>query len=204
MINPPFPRVMSAAHHHQSPNDGSGRGRRGGGGDRGGSGSGSYGGGSGCDGSGGGIAYLDVIMRRESIHLIEKLQHRPLHLAISRELGIEPLGADGIEFVNEDDRGLWRVSHKFQVGRAGGGARTLENGHSHPPAGCATHHTQFRKEHHLLLLREGERVAHELRAVADEHLDQLRARELEEARVRLRGTRASRSARARSLIRDRI
>ena len=37
-----------------------------------------------------------------------------------------------------------------------------------------------------LLFGESERVAHELGAVADKHLDQLRARQLEERRVRLR------------------
>ena len=57
-------------------------------------------------------------------------------------------------------------------------AHTLE--WAQPPANCVTHH--------LLLLCEGEGVAHELRAITNEHLDQLRAGELEEARVRLRAT----------------
>jgi hypothetical protein len=42
-----------------------------------------------------------------------------------------------------------------------------------------------------LLMREGEGVSHELRTVTDEHLHELRSRQLQETRVRLRSAGAS-------------
>ena len=90
--------------------------------------------------------YLDVIVGRESVELIEQLQHGSLHLSVSSLLGVEPLGADGVQLVDEDD-----------------GRR--------------------------LLLGEGEGVPHELGAVPDEHLHELRPRQLQEAGVGLRRAR---------------
>ena len=47
--------------------------------------------------------YLDVIHTAEAIQLVEKLQHSSLHLPISCLLAVEPLGADGVQLVDEDD-----------------------------------------------------------------------------------------------------
>ena len=38
-------------------------------------------------------AHLDVVVLCEAVELVEQLEHRPLHLAISGELGVETLGA---------------------------------------------------------------------------------------------------------------
>ena len=38
-------------------------------------------------------ARLDVVVLCEAVELVEQLEHRPLHLAISGELGVETLGA---------------------------------------------------------------------------------------------------------------
>ena len=84
------------------------------------------------------------IIRREAIELVEEFQHGALDLAIAALFGVEALGADGVELVDEDD---------------GGG----------------------------FFFGEGEAVAHQLGAVADEHLDELGAGELEEGGVCLGG-----------------
>ena len=90
---------------------------------------------------------LDSLVAAETVELVQELKHRPLHLTVTALLRIEPLGADSVQLVDEDDG--W-----------------------------------------CLLLRELERVTDELRAVADVHLHERRAREFEVARVRLRRARS--------------
>mmetsp|Transcript_4401 Transcript_4401/g.11418 ORF Transcript_4401/g.11418 Transcript_4401/m.11418 type:complete len:233 (+) Transcript_4401:382-1080(+) len=48
-------------------------------------------------------AYLHFLVATESVELVQKLQHSPLHLSIAAQLRIEALCADGIDFVNEYD-----------------------------------------------------------------------------------------------------
>mmetsp|Transcript_31688 Transcript_31688/g.75269 ORF Transcript_31688/g.75269 Transcript_31688/m.75269 type:complete len:334 (+) Transcript_31688:294-1295(+) len=86
---------------------------------------------------------LDLLRAAEPVELVEELEHRALHLAVAADVRVEPLGANGVDLVDEDDR-------------------------------------------RGLLLREQEGVPHQLGAVPDEHLHQLRARELEERGVGLR------------------
>ena len=72
---------------------------------------------------------LDVVNTAEPVQLVEKLQHGPLHLPVSRLLTVEPLRPNGVQLVDEDDRGR-------------------------------------------LLLCQRERVAHQLCAVSNEHLEE--------------------------------
>ena len=74
------------------------------------------------------MAHLDPLVTAETVELVEELQHRPLDLTVAALLRVKPLGADGVQLVDEDDGGR-------------------------------------------LLLCQLKRVADELGAVADEHLD---------------------------------
>ena len=47
---------------------------------------------------------LDPVVRREAVHLVEQLQHRPLHLPVPGLFRVEALGAHRVELVDEDDR----------------------------------------------------------------------------------------------------
>jgi hypothetical protein len=46
---------------------------------------------------------LDALIATEPIQLVEQLKHSSLHLAIAALLRVEPLRADGVELVDEDD-----------------------------------------------------------------------------------------------------
>ena len=56
-------------------------------------------------GSVGGGDDLHAVVRREPVELIQELEHRPLHLAVAVRVRVETLRADGVDLVNEDDRG---------------------------------------------------------------------------------------------------
>mmetsp|Transcript_10214 Transcript_10214/g.23079 ORF Transcript_10214/g.23079 Transcript_10214/m.23079 type:complete len:254 (+) Transcript_10214:126-887(+) len=90
---------------------------------------------------------LNVVVAPKSVKLVQQLEHRSLYLSVAAQLAVKALCSDGVNLVDENDRGT-------------------------------------------LLLSECEGVTHELRAISDEHLNELRSRELEEARVRLRGASA--------------
>ena len=47
--------------------------------------------------------YLDIIIGRETVQLIEQLQHGSLNLSVSSLLSVKSLGTDGVQLVNEDD-----------------------------------------------------------------------------------------------------
>ncbi|GMS94907.1 hypothetical protein PENTCL1PPCAC_17082, partial [Pristionchus entomophagus] len=49
--------------------------------------------------------HLDIGRLVESVHLIEQLEQDTTDLSISSSLGIESLRGDGINLINEDDRG---------------------------------------------------------------------------------------------------
>lgn len=44
---------------------------------------------------------LDIGVAREAIQLIEELKHGPLHFPVSALVTVKPLGANGIDLVNE-------------------------------------------------------------------------------------------------------
>ena len=90
---------------------------------------------------------LHPVVAGEPVELVEQLEHGALHLAVAVGVRVESLGSDGVDLIDEDDRGR-------------------------------------------LLLGQGERVPHELGAVADEHLHQQRTRELQVRGVGLSGARA--------------
>ena len=48
-------------------------------------------------------SYLDFFGGAEAVELVEQLQHGSLDLSLSGLLGVEPLGADGVQLVDEDD-----------------------------------------------------------------------------------------------------
>lgn len=48
---------------------------------------------------------LDPLVRAKAVELVEEFKHRPLDLAVTGLVRIEPLRADGVELVNEDDGG---------------------------------------------------------------------------------------------------
>mmetsp|Transcript_1778 Transcript_1778/g.3834 ORF Transcript_1778/g.3834 Transcript_1778/m.3834 type:complete len:429 (-) Transcript_1778:221-1507(-) len=49
--------------------------------------------------------HLDVVARVEAVELVEKLEHRPLDLALAARGGVVALGAHRVDLVDEDDRG---------------------------------------------------------------------------------------------------
>mmetsp|Transcript_21145 Transcript_21145/g.36300 ORF Transcript_21145/g.36300 Transcript_21145/m.36300 type:complete len:231 (-) Transcript_21145:456-1148(-) len=55
-------------------------------------------------GSVGGHDHLDVHRLVEAVHLVEQLQQDPLHLPVGARLRVEPLGRNGVNLVDEDDR----------------------------------------------------------------------------------------------------
>ena len=46
---------------------------------------------------------LDSLVAAETVELVQELKHRPLHLTVTALLRIEPLGADSVQLVDEDD-----------------------------------------------------------------------------------------------------
>ena len=88
--------------------------------------------------------HLDIGIRLKAVELIKQLKHGTLHFAIARFLAVEPLGADGVQLVDENDGGCF-------------------------------------------LLGESEGVAHKLGTVANEHLHELRAGQLQESGLSLSG-----------------
>jgi hypothetical protein len=51
----------------------------------------------------GGSKNLDTVIGRETIQLVEKLQHSSLYFSVTRLLRVESLRADCVQFINEDD-----------------------------------------------------------------------------------------------------
>jgi hypothetical protein len=70
---------------------------------------------------GGGGTNLDALVAAKTVELIQQLQHRPLHLTIATLLRVEPLRADGVQLVDEDDGGsllfrqLERIADQFSA-----------------------------------------------------------------------------------------
>lgn len=66
-----------------------------------------------------GLNYFDSLITAKPIQLVEELQHSPLNLSVTALLRIKALGANSIQFVDENDRRRLlfrkseRVSHKF-------------------------------------------------------------------------------------------
>ena len=92
-----------------------------------------------------------LVVGGKAVELVEQFEHRALHLAAALAVAAAALGADGVDFVDEDD----------------GAAAPL-----------------------ALFAREVKGVAHHLRAVADKHLHQRRAGQLQEHGVGGLGARA--------------
>ena len=74
------------------------------------------------------FAYLDPFIAAETIQLVEKLEHRPLHLAVTALLGIKPLRTDGVQLVNEDNSGCFLLC---ELERVPDQLRTVTNEHLH-------------------------------------------------------------------------
>ena len=53
----------------------------------------------------GGREDLDPVVGREAVELVEQFQHRPLDFSVPALFAVEPFRADGVELVDEDDRG---------------------------------------------------------------------------------------------------
>jgi len=51
------------------------------------------------------VSHLDVGGLIEPVHLVEQLKEDSLHLAVSAGLSVESLGRDGVDLIDEDDRG---------------------------------------------------------------------------------------------------
>ena len=49
--------------------------------------------------------YLDIGGLVEAVHLVEQLKQDPLHLPVGPRLRVKPLCCDGVDLVDEDDRG---------------------------------------------------------------------------------------------------
>lgn len=62
------------------------------------------------------VRYLDLIVAAETIKLVQQLEHRPLHLPVPRLLAPEPLRADCVQLVDEDDRPALK-NDKKETGR---------------------------------------------------------------------------------------
>tara|TARA_B110000971_G_C20015350_1_gene503649 strand:- start:12 stop:542 length:531 start_codon:yes stop_codon:yes gene_type:complete len=60
-----------------------------------------------CVGPVGGHDHLDVRLLVKAVHLVQQLEEDPLHFAICAGLGVESLGGNRIDFVDEDY--AWRV-----------------------------------------------------------------------------------------------
>ena len=58
---------------------------------------------------------LDSLVAAEPVELVEELEHRPLHLAVTALLRIEPLGADSVQLVDEDDGRLLLACRSEEV-----------------------------------------------------------------------------------------
>jgi hypothetical protein len=69
---------------------------------------------------------LDPLITPETIHLVQQLQHSPLHLPVSTLITIEPLRPNRIQLINEDDSGCLLLGEEERVTEDGG---TLSNEH---------------------------------------------------------------------------
>mmetsp|Transcript_9208 Transcript_9208/g.35846 ORF Transcript_9208/g.35846 Transcript_9208/m.35846 type:complete len:340 (-) Transcript_9208:62-1081(-) len=64
---------------------------------------------------------LHPVVAREPVQLIQQLEHGALHLAVAVGVRVEPLGADRVDLVDEDDRGRLLlgqsegVAHEFSA-----------------------------------------------------------------------------------------
>mmetsp|Transcript_7187 Transcript_7187/g.15374 ORF Transcript_7187/g.15374 Transcript_7187/m.15374 type:complete len:342 (-) Transcript_7187:476-1501(-) len=81
--------------------------------------------------------HLNPIITAKPIQLIQQLQHRPLHLAVSTQLRIKPLGAHRVQLINEDNRGRFLLC---QLKRVPYQLRAVSNEHLHQLWPC-----QFQK-----------------------------------------------------------
>lgn len=48
-------------------------------------------------------SHLDLVVAAEAVKLVEQFKHGPLHLPVPRLLSSEPLCADRVQLVDEDD-----------------------------------------------------------------------------------------------------
>lgn len=58
--------------------------------------------------------YLDLLVRRKPIELVEQLQHGALYLTITTLVATVAFRADGVEFVDEDDGACKRQSRRIR------------------------------------------------------------------------------------------
>ena len=63
----------------------------------------------------GGHDNLDVTAGVEAVELIEQLQHSSLDLPLAAAVAVIPLGANGVNLVNEDDAGAVLLGHTEQL-----------------------------------------------------------------------------------------
>ena len=59
--------------------------------------------------------YLDVRARVEAVELVEELEHGALDLTLAAAGGVVPLGADGVDLVDEDNRRRLLVRHAEEL-----------------------------------------------------------------------------------------
>ena len=64
--------------------------------------------------------YLDVGCLVEAVHLVEEFEEDALHFAVRSRSGIEALGGDGVDLVDEDDAWAVLLRHSERVSHHSG------------------------------------------------------------------------------------